>query len=315
MFPLREQAAPDRQATTALRTSEAGGPRSRYFSGICHGTLGELWQGPVRHRGRDEIGIVTLPIPLYSRATYVTSPVPAVSEAPTPKRAAAIREFQRKYQVTLPPGRWMFDSQLQTSKGMASSTADIVATVRCLFNLHAIEYDETALRGILRGIERSDPVFLDEHALYLSGKQEIVRTFPAALAFTVCYVVLDAQVDTEVFTSAKLGRSYQRNRREYERSLSSVLSALETGDHRAVAAQATRSAALAQAYLHHPIIDELIENRRGLSALGVTRAHTGAIAALLYPAEVERSRMEQACAFFHERKLSCAFTRGGLPLV
>lgn len=315
MSPLKEQETPTSSTVSFLTSSEANGTNSRYFSGLCHGTLGELWQGPVHHRGRDEIGIVTLPIPLYSRATYVTSPPSTFSDAPTSKRAAAIREFHRKYQVTLPPGRWIFDSQLQTSKGMASSTADIVATVRCLFKLHAIDYDETVLRGILRSIERSDPVFLDRHSLYLSGKQEIVRTFSPALAFTACYVVLDAQVDTEVFTGVQLERSYRRNRLEYEESLSSVLSALENGDHRAVAAEATRSAALAQTYLHHPIIDELIESYRGLSALGVARAHTGAIAALLYPVGVERSRLEQASAFFHERKLSCAFTRGGLPLV
>lgn len=52
---------------------------------------------------------------------------------------------------------------------MASSTADIVAVIRCLAKLHGMPPSDELIREILRRIERSDPIFHNYHSVYFSG--------------------------------------------------------------------------------------------------------------------------------------------------
>ncbi|MGW4981898.1 GHMP family kinase ATP-binding protein [Streptomyces mirabilis] len=84
------------------------------------------------------------------------------------------RSLLEHYGESPRPGRWEYFSELEVGKRMASSTADIVATVRCLFNLYDIAYDQRLVTHILNRIERADSVFIDEYALYLSGRHQVI---------------------------------------------------------------------------------------------------------------------------------------------
>ncbi|CAM5668430.1 hypothetical protein SPURM210S_05054 [Streptomyces purpurascens] len=85
---------------------------------------------------------------------------PALPGAPRPVPAARARSGPR---LRLPVG-----------VGMASSTADIVATLRCRGDV-PLPCDTDVVLGILAAMERSDSVFLDEFALHLSGRHRVVR--------------------------------------------------------------------------------------------------------------------------------------------
>lgn len=47
----------------------------------------------------------------------------------------AIDLYLQKFNQNLPNGNWIFSSELVRGRGMASSTADMVATLRCLDSL------------------------------------------------------------------------------------------------------------------------------------------------------------------------------------
>ncbi|GGZ43884.1 GHMP family kinase ATP-binding protein [Streptomyces poonensis] len=147
------------------------GPPGRTVSGVCHGTLGELYQGPLRAAPDPDIAVVSFPVDRHSwvyftqstrdnrstrdtqstRSTRSTRDTPGTpgtreSHAPGPpplgeKSATAARLFLEHFGLTLPPGHWTTHSDLRVGVGMASSTADIVATLRCLFRLFHLPYD------------------------------------------------------------------------------------------------------------------------------------------------------------------------------
>ncbi|MFD0431621.1 hypothetical protein ACFQ60_43720 [Streptomyces zhihengii] len=57
-----------------------------------------------------------------------------------------MRLFLERTGRTLPPGRLSAHSDLTVGVGMASSTADIVAALRCLFRVFALPEDPDAVR-------------------------------------------------------------------------------------------------------------------------------------------------------------------------
>lgn len=283
-------------------------------SGTCRGTLGELWQGPVEFEGRDRLAIISLPVALYSRASYVVGDGDGAELRRFGcKRAAAHDRFVAHYGVTCPAGRWQFDSGLPVGHGMASSTADIVALLRCLYELTSIRYEESDLRTFLRGIERSDPVFLDSLALYLSGAQRVVEEFAAPVRFHACYVLGSTKVTTSAIGESRLLKTYGRNRDEYADSLDTMRGALAVGDRGAIAGEATRSALLAQEYLKNPLLDSLVADLPYLGAQGVARAHTGSLLALLYDEPISPQLRDTLRAYFRSLGRDCHFAEAGVP--
>lgn len=253
------------------------------YNGICHGTLGELIQGPFIHQGELRIGIVSLPIRKYSRVSY-TMGAPGNSDVELqakPRCRQAIALYLDHHGKTLPPGRWHFASELPQGKGMASSTADIVATLRCLDALFDVRSSPTLVASILRRIERSDSVFLSEYALYLSDRQEVIRQFPGDPKFHACYIDEGYAVDTEA-TTALLRQHYTRRLDAYLDNLEQTIDAFGRQDLTRIAACATRSAVLSQEVLPKRHLQVMLDNQSRFAAAGILVAHTGSIVGYIY---------------------------------
>lgn len=226
--------------TTAPQTADVLTPLARTVSGVCHGTLGELFQGPVE----GGIGLVSFPVDRYSWAHFSSGGEPDPLP-PLPKAAHGAALFLEHYGFRLPPGRWFGHTELDVGVGMASSTADIVATLRCLFQAFGQPYDLAVVIDILSRIERADSVFLDEFALYLSDRHRVVTRLGTAIGFHTCYVVEPGAVDTSAVTPSLLDH-YQRRARAYQSCLDTLIAAFLTNDAAGVARAASISAALSQ---------------------------------------------------------------------
>jgi uncharacterized protein involved in propanediol utilization len=277
---------------------------------VCNGTLGELFQGPVSHGGAESIGIVSFPVDRYTWAHFDpgeigVDPVPA-----QPKAAMAARLFVKRYGLDLPPGRWSSHTELDVGVGMASSTADIVATLRCLFQIFQVPYDVLVVTEILAQIERADSVFLDEFALYLSDRSQVVHSLGTTIGFHTCYIVEPGTVDTTAVTPMLL-RHYRARKMSYRHCLEELLEAFRTGDRTGVARAATVSAALSQEVLPKATYDAVLANRDPLGADGVFVAHTGAVIGYLFAHRLTRARMDKVSAFFRRLGHQCSFAWGG----
>ncbi len=282
-----------------------------HYSGVCHGTLGELFQGPYDHAGSTQIAIISLPIRRYSWAHFEAGPAGdlAAETGDRPRCRRAIDLFLEHYGRSMPSGRWSFASDLPRGKGMASSTADIVATIRCLDAIHGTD-SRDLVPVILRDIERSDSVFLEGHALYLSGAQQVVRALPDNDGFHVCYLDDGGTVDTEAVTPRLLDH-YHAQHDAYARVLMAMLDGFDRHDLSAIAAAATHSAALAQQVTPKRAHAALAGERERFGADGIVVAHTGSLIGYLFACRPDPRRLGDLAAFYRSLGHQCACVRTG----
>lgn len=289
-------------------------PPQPTFSGTCHGTLGELYQGPLTRQGRPRIALVSLPVDRHAWHHFTPHPPGAPPpEHPLPhgeKSARAAGLFLKRYGLTLPPGNWSHHSELNVGVGMASSTADIVAVLRCLRQALGLPQDERALVETLAEIERADSVFLDEFALYLSDAHHVVRRLGDSVRFHTAYVTGPEPVETDAVTGTLL-RHYARRSTEYTDCLNTLLKGFATQDQRTVARAATASAVLSQEALPKAAFEAVLEARDAFAADGVFVAHTGSVLGYLYARRPSSTLKSELSAFFHSLGHQCSFAHGG----
>ncbi|MFH0518499.1 hypothetical protein ACHBTE_15130 [Streptomyces sp. M41] len=296
--------------TLAGDARETRHPPVRTVSGVCHGTLGELFQGPVGAGPDPDIALVSFPVDRHSWVHFIPGTGPANTYGLGEKSATAARLFLDHYGLTLPPGRWSTHSDLRVGVGMASSTADIVATLRCLFRLFALPYDTDVVLGVLATIERADSVFLDEFALHLSNRHRVVRRLGTDIAFHTAFVTEPGTVDTAAVTPLLL-EHYRRRGEEYARCLSDLLKGFASGDPAAVARAATTSATLSQEVLPKETFDDLLDHRERFGADGIFVAHTGCLIGYLFCRRPGPDVKSDLSAFFHSLGHQCSFAQGG----
>lgn len=309
-YQSKQAAASDDPAAAAAWAPQAT-PRAA-CSGVCHGTLGELWQGPCEQHGELHIGLISLPVRRYSWMHFLPGEDGDIERDLDGKDKCrrAIEAYLHLHGKTLPPGRFVHDSELPTGKGMASSTADLVATVRCLDRLFGATTPLAALTALLRGIERSDSVFLDRYALYLSGRQQVLQTFADAPRLHACYIDEGGTVETEKLAEPLL-QHYRRHQASYRVHLELALDAFGRGDAAAICEGATRSAQLAQWVTPKPHLDILLRHRRELGADGVVVAHTGSLIGYLFAQRPDPARLGELSAFFAGLGRQCRLIEAG----
>lgn len=303
-------------ATDLLRPLAPGRPgpavTGRVHSGVSRGTLGELYQGPHWEDGVPHISIVSLPVDKFSWCTF-TEGGDSFDDSglcDRSKAARALALFLDHHELTMPPGRLEYRSDLAVGKGMASSTADIVATLRCLFRLFGLEYRQSVVTSVLSRIERADSVFLDEFALYLSGAHRVVRPLGASVGLYACYAVEEGTVDTEEAGPGLLAH-YRRHRSAYRDCVEGLVRAFDAGDPAGVAAGAARSAALSQLVLPKLSFDELRANQSGFGADGLFVAHTGTVIGYLFRARPSQAAHAELSEFFLRLGHQCQFSQVG----
>ncbi|MGA5356558.1 hypothetical protein [Streptomyces purpurascens] len=277
-------------------------------SGVCHGTLGELYQGPLRAGPDPDIAVVSFPVDRHSRVHF--TPGPAQPLPLGEKSLTAARLFLEHHGLSLPPGTWTTHSDLPVGVGMASSTADIVATLRCLSGIFSLPCDTDVVLGILAAIERSDSVFLDEFALHLSSRHRVVRRLGTDIGFHTAYVIEPGTVDTAAVTSPLL-EHYRRRGEEYEQCLTDLLKGFACGDAAAVARAATTSAVLSQEVLPKATFDRVLAHRERFGADGVFVAHTGCLTGYLFARRPGSRVRSELSAFFRSLGHQCSFAQGG----
>lgn len=176
--------------------------------------------------------------------------------------------------------------------------------------LHDRTFDPDEIMNVLRRVERSDSVFIDEAVLYLSERQEVITRFGRKLSYAAAFVVEPEVIETEA-TRDRLCAHYERCANEYRRVLSDFVAAASLGDRSATAAAATESALLSQRCFPKRTVPALRSAMNALGADGIFVAHTGSICGYLFlqpPAAAQRSELTR---FFTKLGLRVQFERVG----
>lgn len=243
-------------------------------AGRAFGTFGELLQGTLPD-GADFL--VTMPIDRYATAWFRLDPTGPLLVFPShkSKSLALARSMLGGAGGTL-----VVDGDLPVGKGLASSSADLVATARAVGGALGLSVEPAAVEDWLRPIEPTDGVMYAGVVAFEHRRVRLRRFLGVLPPMTVVAVDEGGQLDTVAFNMAPKPYS-DDDRREYARLLETIALAVDAGDLASLGAVATRSAVLNQRVVPKQNLDAMIRISQESGALGVVCAHSGTMTGVL----------------------------------
>ncbi|MFF3916138.1 kinase [Streptomyces sp. NPDC001852] len=282
-------------------------------TGSACGTSGELVQGVIPEGDF----MVTFPIDLEVHAEARTSPAPGLEVWPQHKVKArsAVLSLLRMLGKRPGPGegvRVQISSPIPDGKGMASSSADIVAACRAVADLHGVELTDEVLAALACGVEPSDAVMIEHPVVFDFLRGRVLRDPGRPLPVLAVVVDPGGSVDTVNFRRLP----YDAEERELiGRAHDMAVGGLLTQDLSAVGAAATISARVNQRRHPKKALEQLLPVALGHGGHGVSVAHSGTTLAMLFdPHDTRRAHeaAREAAALAPTAQIS--FLRGRTPV-
>jgi L-threonine kinase len=174
--------------------------------------------------------------------------------------------------------RFKHRSALERSKGMASSTADVVAMARAVSDALGQSINAKELASIAASVERSDGVMYEGvHAVnHVTGKR--IASFDWYPSYTILMCT-----PRSVFHTSRADLAVERRSKpNLDPLLNLMKQASDDRDIRLFSDICSESARLNQRYLPNPLFSILEPQLATLGAEGACVAHTGTLVGLLF---------------------------------
>ncbi|AXK34887.1 kinase [Streptomyces armeniacus] len=268
--------------------------------GSAFGTFGELLQGELPEHDGDFL--VTLPVARWTMAAFRWDPgagdlaVRPAQKTKALRLARMILEEER-----LPAGGLVtVSSVIPEGKGLASSSADLVATARAVGHALGTPMPAARIERLLARIEPTDGVLYPAIVAFHHRTVRLRAVLGALPAMGVVGIDEGGAVDTVAFN--RVPKPYTAaDRHEYARLLGRLTDAVRRRDLAEVGRVATRSALKNQRLRHKPSLERMREVCREVGGLGVAVGHSGTTLGVLLdtrdPAYTHRvTAAAQACA-------------------
>lgn len=271
------------------------------FSGVGQacGTFGELLQGALADPPVDFL--VTLPINAGTTAFFSPDVEAAGVDVSPPGRAKArgLAELMLA-RYGFGGGRLELRSDLPLGKGLASSSADLVATARAVGRALGRCPSPDEIEDLLRTIEPTDGVMHRGTVAFCHREVRLLEDLGPLPALTIVGVDEGGDVDTIAYNRGPRLFTIQE-RHEYGRLLDALRRAIPQRDTRTIGAVASRSADLHQKRHPKRMLAEMFDVCRAAGGRGVVAAHSGTVLGVLldeadpaYPWRLRRA--VRACA-------------------
>lgn len=250
------------------------------------GTCGELAQGDL-----DGTAVmVTCPIDLGSKAAVELSEgagrIHGPADAPKARQAVASTLALLGFRDL--DARLRLESQLPRSKGMASSTADLMAAIGATTAALGTTLSPQQQAELALAIEPSDGVMLPGIALFDHQAGRIARTLGQPPAMRVLVLEFAGEVDTQAFNEQRRAAGVISDGGQFREALDLIAAGLASGDPEPIGRGATISSLANQAVLSKPQLPAALDLGRSAGALGANVAHSGTVIGLLFAADADR---------------------------
>ncbi|GAB3225875.1 kinase [Glycomyces halotolerans] len=248
-----------------------------------HGTFGELLQGYVGERETWRHFLVTAPVTekwARARVEFGRGGEPTVDP---PDRTLALRMLAAlcdRAGLDAAGARLTIESTIPVGRGMASSTADVMATARALQLAFPGRIDEADIRACAREIEYGDEVLSFGISSCHQREHERVRTYETDLRLLVLGIDEGYEVSTDLLHEQLT--EVEIHALEYARLWDEIDTALRESDPAAVGRVATRSAELFNDVNPKKTWSMMTEIGAASESLGIVAAHSGSVIGLLF---------------------------------
>ena len=254
--------------------------RRRMGTGTAFGTFGELLQGV--HADNDLDFLVTFPIDRGSRVilhpdlSSELKVVPQFKQKSVQLAARLLEHFDLPCRGTL-----MIESDLPIGKGLASSSADLLATARAIESCYGINIPISLLQRFMAEIEPTDGVMYPGVVSFFHRKVELGEIFGPMPRMTVVAVDEGGEVDTIDYN--RFRQPYTAEEKvEYTQLMNRLKIAFQEQDVHTIGQVATRSTIMNQSRQEKRSLKYLLRLSHEQEALGVVNAHSGTFIGLLF---------------------------------
>lgn len=246
--------------------------------GDAFGTFGELLQGCLPG-GTDFL--VTFPITRCSRAWFRFDRAGPLRVFPSDRvKSLSLAKAILAGSGNSGGGVLVLDSDLPVGKGLASSSADLVATARAVGSVLGLDVSPESVERWLRPIEPTDGVMYPGIVVFEHRAVRLRSALGTLPALKVVAVDEGGQVDSVAFNQRHKHYTNPETA-EYSELLQALAEAIAAMDLTAVGAIATRSAVMNQRLAPKRNLDAMLRIARDCGALGVACAHSGTMLGIL----------------------------------
>lgn len=267
----------------AVESSLFPAPPGPVGAGTAFGTFGELLQGELPEDDGDFL--VTLPVACWTRVVFHPDPRRTEPQVWPAHKTKALRLVRMICADAGRPagGLLTVRSAIPEGKGLASSSADLVATARAVGRALGVPMPPRRIERHLARIEPTDGVLYPAIVAYHHRSVRLRATLGSLPRMTVVGVDEGGVVDTVDFNRAPKPFT-AADRHEYARLLDRLTLAVRDGDLPAVGDIATRSALRNQEVNPKRWLEPMRDICRDVGGLGVVAGHSGTTLGILLDA-------------------------------
>ncbi|MCY3558465.1 MAG: GHMP kinase [Chloroflexi bacterium] len=252
--------------------------------------------------------MVTCPIDLYATATVVLSDGTGLVRGPRdcPKAVRAVALTLERFGVDALDAALSLESPIPRGKGMASSTADVVASVAATAAALGRPPDAELEADIALLVEPSDGTMLPGVALFDHVSGRVRRRLGDPPPIDVLVLEFEAELDTVAFNAIDRTAALRSRADSFRESLSLIEAGISTADSELIGRGASLSASTYQDVLAKPELPQVFALAEASGAVGVNIAHSGTVVGMLFNEDAER--LEWAAAQARSRLLGLRAT-------
>ncbi len=250
------------------------------------GSCGELAQGLIDGNHF----LVSCPIDMYATSSVEVTAGSGRVCAPmdSPKARQSVEQTLKHFGRSDVDVKLSLSSTLPRGKGMASSTADvsasIAATAAALGESDAMPPSVIARLSLT--VEPSDGLMLPGISMFDHRNGTTARTLGVAPPMRVVVLDFGGDVDTLEFNNVDREDTLRDLQPRFEEALGMIVRGIVDGRAEDVAAGATLSAVANQHVLFKPQLDAVMRMIDKVGALGINVAHSGTVIGMLFDDDV-----------------------------
>lgn len=257
--------------------------------GICPASCGEFVQGMIKEKEY----LSSYAINRFSKVT-LEEKIDDVNKGPLKARRAMEEVF--KY-FALPKrdlGSISIDikSEIPISKGMASSTADIGATIKATLNLIGKDLDEYDISKLATKIEPTDSIYIKENTIFNPLDADVVKKLGC---FNSGKVLILEPNDTLSTKHIRNNENYVKLKKQNKYIIEYAFKLLEQGirnNDLSLIGQACNISSVANENIHKKkYLSEIMDISKEYGACGVNIAHSGTVIGILLELDMDENKI------------------------
>lgn len=261
------------------------------FYGVCPASCGEFVQGVLDN----EEYLSSYAINLFSVATLEEGKE-VIHTGPTKSRKAMELVFE-KFNIPVEESKKIslnINSQIPIGKGMASSTADIGATIKATLSMLGKSLTGEEISKLAVKIEATDSLLLNRHSIFNPLTADIKKYMGGIENAKVVILEPDDILDTKSIRMTPNYRMYKMQNKEIIKESFSLLDEGLARNDLSLVGKACTYSSLANENIHKkPFLKEIIEISDKFGCYGVNIAHSGTVIGILMDKEMDDKRVIQ----------------------